>query len=261
MRAGPSPIAGRFGDQVVAVTGSGSGIGMATAWRFAAEGARVVAIDIDEEAAESTSEDIRAAGLLCESVRLDQSAEAEVNRVFEQLVDRGGIDVACINAGLARPQRAVADTDVRDWDAIHDVNLRGAFLVARAAIPAIRRRQGGSIVFTSSISGVRAHPGASAYAASKAGLLGFARSLALEVAGEGIRVNTVCPGGVTTPMLRKVYGDDASQVIDQARLASPVGNIAEPEDIAAAIAFLASGDARHIIGTELVVDGGRSIGQ
>ena len=158
-----------------------------------------------------------------------------------------------MNAGaVILPLTPLADTDPTEWDRVHSVNLRGAWLVARAAVPLMRRRGGGAIVFTASISGMRGHPGSGAYAASKAGVLGLSRSLAAEVAGDGIRVNCVCPGAVATPM-----GGTLEELEPFARI-NPLGRVALPEDIAAAITFLASNDARHITGTELVVDGGIS---
>ena len=251
----PIPVPGRFAGRTALVTGAASGIGRATAMRFAAEGATVGVADIDLEGAERVVGEIRAAGGPGQGSALlfDQADEGSIDRALAAWAP-DGLDVACINAGaVILPLTQLADTDPAGWDRVHAVNLRGAWLVARAAVPLMRRRGGGAIVFTASISGMRGHPGSGAYAASKAGVLGLSRSLAAEVARDGIRVNCVCPGAVATPM-----GGTLEELEPFARI-NPLGRVALPEDIAAAITFLASNDARHITGAELVVDGGISM--
>jgi len=244
-----TPILGRFSGRSVLVTGAGSGIGAATAARFGAEGAAVLVTDIDGDAALDVAEGIRRAGGRADSRILDQSDEAAV-AAFAASRDGLGLDIACINAGAVLPLNDIELTEPAAWDWINGVNLRGAYLVARAVTPLIRSRGGGAIVFTASITSFRGHPGSGAYATTKAGLLGLSRSLALELGVAGIRVNCVCPG----PVLSRMGGtaEDLRAVLPTI----PLGRVAEPEDVAAAICFLASADARHISATELVVDGG-----
>ena len=244
------PVTGRFANQTVLVTGAASGIGRATAIRFAAEGAVVAVSDIDLSGAERVADEIRGAGDTAHALLLDQADEDSVTHALAPWT-QPGLDVAIVNAGaVLLPLRPLEATDLVEWDRLHAVNLRGAFLVARAAIPLIRQRGGGSIVFTASVSGMRGHPGSGSYAASKSGVLGLSRSMAAEVAAEGIRVNCVCPGAVATPM-----GGTPEELAPFAAI-NPLGRVALPEDIAAAICFLASNDARHITAAELVVDGG-----
>jgi NAD(P)-dependent dehydrogenase (short-subunit alcohol dehydrogenase family) len=239
----------------VLVTGAASGIGRSTALRFAAEGASVGVADIDPDGADRAVEEICAAGGEAQALRLDQSDGRSIDTALAGWTGAAdGLDVAVVNAGaVILPLTPLAAIDPADWDRVHGVNLRGAWLVARAVIPLLRTRGGGSIVFTSSISGIRGHPGSGAYAASKAGVLGLSRSLAAEVAREGIRVNCVCPGAVATPL-----GGTPEELEPFARI-NPLGRVALPEDVAAGIAFLASNDARHITGAELVIDGGISM--
>ena len=257
----PVPVPGRFAGLRVLVTGGASGIGRATALRVAAEGADVGVADIDAAGAERVAGEIRAADGSAEPLGFDQADEGSINRAMAAWPAdggaagaAGGLDVAVVNAGaVILPLTPLVDIGPAEWDRVHGVNLRGAWLVARAAVPQMRRRGGGAIVFTASISGMRGHPGSGAYAASKAGVLGLSRSLAAEVARDGIRVNCVCPGAVATPL-----GGTLEELGPFARI-NPLGRVAESEDIAAAICFLASNDARHITGAELVVDGGISM--
>lgn len=232
------------------VTGGASGIGRAISIRLAAEGAFVIVADQDLAAAEKVATSLGPNA--ARAARLDQAEEDSVREVVNDL-DR--LDVLCVNAGIALGAKDAVDVSPAEWARVHAVNLQGSFLMARAAVPLLGRPSG-AIVFTASTSGLRAHPGAAPYAASKAGLIGFARALALEVAGIGIRVNCVCPGGVRTPMLAAVEPDTDLE----ARTLTPLGPLAEPEDVAAAVSYLASDDARHVTATELVIDGGESAG-
>ena len=249
-----SPSLRRFSGVRVLVTGAGSGIGRAAATRFATEGADVVAADIDGAHLTATMSELRTG---C-AVIFDQSNETSVRELFTDIDRRGPLDVVCVNAGVALPPTPLWELDAAQWDRIHDVNLRGAFLIVREAVPRLQARGSGSFVFTSSTSGLVGHPRAGAYATTKSGLIGLSRTLALEVAPYGIRSNCVCPGGVDTPLIRKVVADGTDTAIAAAGKAIPLGRLATPDDIAAAIAFLASADAGHITATELVVDGGSS---
>ena len=244
-----TPIAGRFASRSVLVTGAASGIGAATAVRFGAEGASVIVTDIDLAGCERVAAAIRGAGGTAQARLLDQASEESVT-AFAASRGASGLDVAVVNAGAVLPLGDIETTEPAAWDWIHGINLRGAFLVARAVVPLMRGRAGPSIVFTASISGQRAHGGSGSYAATKAGVLGLSRSLAMEVGASGIRVNCVCPGPVASKMGGTV--DELRPLLPTI----PLGRVAEPEDIAAAICFLASADARHITAAELVIDGG-----
>lgn len=247
--------ADRFSGQIAAITGAGSGIGASTAQRLAAEGAAVALLDRDLEAVESLARDLRQQGRSAECVELDQADERSVERAFADTA----FDIVVVSAGVAYPEAPIDALTVSQWDDLHATNLRGPFLVARGAVHALRRAGGGALVFVASTSALGAHPGAGPYAASKAGVLGLARSLAVELAPEGIRVNSVCPGAVETAMLQRVYGSRARAVSAEAAAGTPSGRIARPDDVAAAIAFLGSEDAVQVIGAELVVDGGSLI--
>ena len=246
---GPVPVPGRFAGRTVLVTGGGSGIGRAIAARTVAEGASVVVADVDLDAARAVAAELDGAGAV-RAVHLDQADERSADAVVGGL-DR--LDALFANAGTALPARSLVDTSPDAWRRVHSVNLEGAFLIARAAAPLLMRERG-AIVFTGSTSGLLAHPGAGAYAASKFGLIGLSRTLAVELVPHGVRVNCVCPGGVRTPLLEAV--DPGIDV--EAEDVTPLGPLAAPEDVAAAAAFLASSDARHITAAELVVDGGHS---
>lgn len=241
-------------ERVVLVTGGGSGIGAATARRFAREGCRVVVNDIRAEAAAGVADEIVSGGNTAWCVAADVSDSTSVATMIEAAIERfGHLDVVCANAGIALPDCPLPDMPEETIDALLGVNLKGVILTLRAAIPHLRDR--GAVVITSSISGLWAHPGGSVYSASKTGLIGFARSLALELAPRRIRVNVVSPGGVDTPLLPAIYGD-MQQLIEEYERINPLGRLARPEDVADAIAFLASPQAQHITGVVLRVDGG-----
>lgn len=246
---------GRFVGAQVLVTGAASGIGASVARRFAAEGAAAVLADRNGPGVERVAEELVAAGAEADSFAFDQRDEESVEALFAH-PRLARIDAVSVNAGSNSPDCPLEELSTESWDRIHAINLRGAFLVARAAIPALKAAGEGAVVFTASTSGLRAHPLAASYAASKAGLLGLSRSLAFELAPKGIRVNSVCPGAVRTPMVADVYGSTAEEMLELAASQNPLGRVAEPEDVAAAITFLASRDARHLTASELIVDGG-----
>lgn len=241
----------RFADKVVVVTGAASGIGAAASERFASEGAHVVAVDVDDRGGHGLEEAQRAKGLDVRFFRASVAVPAEVTAVFDFVrSEHGRLDTLFNNAGIAR-ESFVAHTTYEDWRRILAVNLDGMFLMSQAAIPLMIGNGGGSIVNTSSICGHIAVAGAASYNVSKHGIEGLTKTLALEHAKNGIRANTVCPGYVNTPMGRADVEADPS-IPGQ----HPLGRLAEPEEIAAAVAFLASDDASFITGTSLLVDGG-----
>jgi NAD(P)-dependent dehydrogenase (short-subunit alcohol dehydrogenase family) len=246
----------RFEGKVAVVTGGASGIGKATVLRFLDEGASVVAADFNAESG---------AALMAEAddkrlrfVRADVSAEADVEAVVASAVEEfGRLDVWCNNAGVGGAFGSIADITVDDWDYTVAVLLRSVFLGTKHAVRAFRAQGGGgAIVNTASVAGLRAGAGPQAYSACKAGVVNFTRATALELAPEWVRVNCVCPGGINTPLLNFGNAEAVGQVLDTIQ---PWPRHGRPEDIAAAICFLASDDASFITGEALVVDGGLTI--
>jgi 3-oxoacyl-[acyl-carrier protein] reductase len=235
----------RLAGKVALVTGAGAGIGRATARRFAAEGARVVAADLDEDRARETCD-----GLEATPVAADVTDPDDVARMVAAAVERyGGLDIFHNNAGLAARVKPLAEIGRAEWDRVIAVNLTAFFLGAQAVAPVLR--PGGSILVTASIIARRPRSGLAAYVAAKAGVTGLARALALELAP--IRVNVINPGPANTGMLGE-FGFDAS-VGD----ALPLGRLIEPDDVAAAAVYLASDEARAVTGTVFNVDGGRDL--
>jgi NAD(P)-dependent dehydrogenase (short-subunit alcohol dehydrogenase family) len=242
----------RFAGKVALVTGAGSGIGRATARRLASEGAAVVA-GILEEAQ-------RPAVAAHDGQILDVRAEADWDRVLDHVeAAHGGLDVLVNNAGIHRLGTAEATTREL-WDAVMEINLFGTFLGCKKALPVLRRRGGGAIVNLSSIAGIRGVPGQVAYATTKGAILTLILALASDHVGDGIRINCVCPGATETPIIDQIVASGADPGAFRAEIAAraPIGRMASPEEVAAAIAYLASDDASYITGIALPVDGGRS---
>lgn len=246
--------------QVAIVTGAGSGLGEASAKCLAEAGASVVVNDIHQSEAERVAMSIVAAGGVAVAMAADISKSSEVSRLVSATVELlGGLDIMHANAGVERYKTLETTTD-EDIDYLIGVDLRGALLCARHAIPAIRSRGGGSIIFTSSVQATHSLPGCVVYAAAKAGLVAAARTLALEVGVDGIRVNSVSPGTHDTPMLSRNFDsyetDEALEVIESIKQANALKRIGTAEDIGNAVVFLSSAKAAYITGINLVVDGG-----
>jgi NAD(P)-dependent dehydrogenase (short-subunit alcohol dehydrogenase family) len=245
------PLAGR----VALVTGAGSGIGEATARRFAAEGAVVVVNDVDGERARTVATAIGKDGGKAAAVPADVTRRDEVERLVAGIVaEHGRLDVLINNAGINRDAMSYKMTE-EQWDQVLTVNLKGTFLCAQAALSRMRERGWGRVVNTSSI-GSLGNIGQANYSASKAGVIGLTKTLALEYAKYGVTVNCVAPGAVMTPMLAGV----PDQIREKITAGIPVGRIAEPREIAAVHAFLASEEAAFITGQVIFVDGGMSVG-
>lgn len=246
---------GKLDGKRVVMTGTAANIGAATAKLFGAEGGRLVLADIDE-AAESTAAAVRDAGGEATFVKTDVTDEDQVAALAAKAEEElGGIDVVVCNAGLQR-SGAVAEFDVADWDALMLVNPRSCFLMAKHCTP--KMGEGGAIVNTSSLAGLKGGPGMSGYSASKGAIIGFTRALSMELAPRGIRANTICPGWVDTafnqPAIDFMGGPDAQAEAIAAVV--PLNRQASPEEIAEGMLFLASDMSSYMTGQSIFIDGG-----
>jgi NAD(P)-dependent dehydrogenase (short-subunit alcohol dehydrogenase family) len=238
---------------VAVITGAGSGIGRATARRFGAEGARVVAVDIDEPNGRAAADEVGGAFVTC-----DVSSEAEVAELFESVAGTyGRIDIAFNNAGISPPEDdSILTTGLADWDRVQRVNLTSVYLCCKYVIPYMQRQSKGSIINTASfVALMGAATSQVSYTASKGAVLAMTRELGVQFAREGIRVNALCPGPVATPLLMELFAKDPERAARRL-VHIPMGRFAEPEEIASAVAFLASDDASFITASTFVVDGG-----
>jgi meso-butanediol dehydrogenase/(S,S)-butanediol dehydrogenase/diacetyl reductase len=253
--------------KIALITGAGSGIGRATALLFAERGARVMCADIDADAAEATSAGIRQRGCEAGAIGVDVSRAVDAKRMIDETVERwGGLDVLFNNAGILF-HRALPDVEEDDWDRMLAINLKGVFLGCKYAIPVMAAGGGGAIVNTASDAGLRGLEGLTAYCASKGGVIQLTKAAAIEWASHNIRVNCVCPGGVktgiTTPYMVEALKRDGiteQEYWDRVGRAHPLGRVAEPEDVAQAVLFLASDASSFITGVALPVDGGLNAG-
>jgi NAD(P)-dependent dehydrogenase (short-subunit alcohol dehydrogenase family) len=248
-------MSGRFAGRGILVTGAGSGIGRAAAQLFANEGGRVAVVDQDENEALATVTSIRPAGGEALAIGADVSREADCRGMVERaLAAYGRLHVAFNNAGIGASGFAVADEEEVTWSRLIDVNLKGIFLAMKYEIPAMVSAGGGAIVNTASVAGLVGERGIGAYSASKHGVVGLTRTAALDYIGQGVRINAVCPGATRTRILANWFQDPKVESFILSR--HPIGRIAEPEEIARAVLFLASDDASFIVGQALAVDGG-----
>ena len=243
---------GRLAGKTAIITGAASGMGRASVERFLRDGANVVGVDLDGVAVESVLADAGDRGLARQA---DVTSSAEIERIVHETVERfGTLDCYFNNAGAPMAAEFVEDVTDEAWRKVIDVNLTAFFIAARAVVPVMKRQGSGVILVTSSMAGVRPRPKLSAYTAAKGGANLMAKGLAIELAEFGIRVNAICPVATNTPMLSQFgAGDHTSSN------ATPLGRLAEPEEIASTAAFLASDDASFITGSEILVDGGRGI--
>ena len=242
-------------DRIALVTGAASGIGAATARRFAREGATVAINDAKPEGLDAVAGEIRAAGAKALVLPGDVTKKVDCERIVQGVTRTfGRLDILINNAGINRDAMAAKMTE-EQWDAVLSVNLKGTFLCAQAALPGMRERAWGRVVNTSSI-GALGNIGQANYAASKAGVIGLTKTLALEYAKYGVTVNAIAPGPVMTAMLAGVPEAIRERIIAQV----PVGRIASPDEIAGVHVFLASEDAAFITGQVIFADGGMSVG-
>lgn len=251
-----------FKDAVVLITGGSSGIGRCVAELFARKGARVAVCGHEQEGVDATVRAIEAIGGEAHGVAANVSSEAAMHDLCERVAARwGGIDALVTAAGIQRYGTA-AGTTAADWDLVIDVNLKGAFLATKHALPHLRARRG-AIVIVSSVQAFASQTSVSAYAVSKAGLNALARSIALDEAQHGVRANAVCPGSVDTPMLRasaRRFSDGSSSgerdTLDSWGKMHPLGRLADPAEIAEVVAFLAGPRSSFVTGVCLPADGG-----
>ena len=252
----------RFENKVVVITGGAGGVGQALVRLFAAEGARVMISDINADGCQAMVDQARELGAeadcLAGNLREKEYCEAVIARTVERF---GGVDILLNNAGII-PRGTIEETTDEMWFTAMDVNLNAVFFLCRAAIPHMKRRGGGAIVNTSSVWGTYPGPGHVAYCTSKGAVAALSKNLGRDCAPLGIRVNAVCPHEINTPMIRSGFerrGLDPDKAIEELNKTVPLGRIAEPEDIADVIAFLASDQARYIAGETVEVTGAKPV--
>ena len=251
----------RLAKKVTLITGAGAGIGRASALRFAAEGAAVIAVDRDAAAAEETAQRVRAARGRAEAEAADVAEPMAVRLLFGTIAARHArLDVLFNNAGIVLGGTA-QDTTLEDWERSLRVNLTSMYLCCREAIPIMQRQGGGVILNTSSVAGLVGVKNRLAYSASKAGVVGLTKSIAIDYIADGIRCNCLCPGTVDTPSWRRrvAASPDPDAALQDMIARQPMGRVGTPEEIAALAAYLVSDEAAYTTGTAVFIDGGLSL--
>jgi NAD(P)-dependent dehydrogenase (short-subunit alcohol dehydrogenase family) len=248
-------MAQRLEGRVAVVTGGGSGIGLASVRRLAGEGARVVVADVDADSGKAAAEEVD--GLF---VQVDVTDAEQVAALYQSTVDTyGSVDVAFNNAGISPPDDdSILTTGIEAWDRVQKVNLTSVYLCCKHVIPHMLKQGKGSVINTASfVATMGAATSQISYTASKGGVLAMSRELGVQFAREGVRVNALSPGPVNTPLLRELFAKDPERAARRL-VHVPLGRFAEPEEVAAAVAFLASDDSSFITASNFLVDGGIS---
>jgi 3-oxoacyl-[acyl-carrier protein] reductase len=243
---------GAIENKIAIVTGAGGGIGGAIARRFAREGARVAIADIDAEAAKAAASELTAQGTDAIPLVADVTRKKSVGEMIQAVLDRWGRIDILVNVAGGAERKPVVDMTAADWDHVVDMNLKSVFLCSQAALPDMLKRKYGKIVNISSIYGFTGNATRSSYAAAKAGVAAFTKSLALEVVNDGINVNAVAPGRVTTPRVRNRYSDEAwAAAVAQV----PMGRAGTADEIASAVLFLAADENSYVTGQTIHING------
>lgn len=254
----------RLANKIGLVTAAGSGMGRAGAIRFAKEGAKVGVVDLDQSAVNDVVAEIEAAGGEALGIACDLRDDDNARRIVKETANKfGGLDFVWNHVGHPGPA-AIEGIDMADYELAMDLNIRTVLVTTEAALPELRARGGGALLFTASTSGLRGSAFSPVYSAAKFGIVGMVRSMAKRYAAEHIRVNAVCPGPTDTPMLRvfvarsdqqSTQGQDKEEIVAQYAASNPMGRAARPEDIANAALFLVSDEAEYVSGAALPVDG------
>ncbi len=247
--------------KVAVITGAASGMGRATAIRFAKEGAAVMVADLNSQAGETTIAEIASAGGRAVFQHTDVSSDRDLKALFDRAIkEYGRLDITYNNAGIGGATGKLTDITAEDWDKTFVILTRAVFLGIKYSIEPMRKTGGGSIISTASVAGLKGVAGLHAYSAAKAAVVNLTESAAIELGHDRIRVNCICPGGIVTPLVyRGMRGGEEEARRNMAR-AQPLPRAGKPEDIAAMATFLASDEAEWITGTAMIVDGGMNTG-
>ncbi len=252
---------GRLDGKAAIITGAASGIGRATAVRFAGEGAAIVIADLNAEGGEASVRDCKENGGRAVFQKTNVALEEEIKAMVARAVKEfGRLDIIYNNAGIGGAVGPLEQITVEDWDRSQAVLLRGVFLGIKHSVPEMRKAGGGSIISTASIAGIRGFNGLHAYCAAKAGVVNLTRSASLEFAKDRIRVNCICPGGINTPILHRNMPGVKEAMEQWMAHGQPIQRAGHPEDIANMALFLASDDSEWVTGQAMVVDGGLTVG-